>query len=175
MSAEDALLAALRTIPDFPSPGIQFKDITPILGDPVLLHEAVSRLCAPFREKGITKVIGIEARGFMLGALMAHELNAGFIPVRKKGKLPWRVYQQEYALEYGSDVVEMHRDAIAQGDQVLIHDDVIATGGTAEAASALVREAGGRVAGYAFLTELGFLDGRAVLGTSAPIHSVLVL
>lgn len=171
----DALAAALRTIPDFPKPGIQFKDITPILADPALLGEAMNRLLEPFRDAGITHVAGIEARGFMLGGLLAHALGAGFVPVRKKGKLPWDVYREAYALEYGMDEIEAHRDAFGPGDRVLVHDDVIATGGTARAAAGIVRQAGAHVSGFSFLIELGFLDGRAQLGSGAPIHSVLTI
>ena len=169
----DALAAALRNVPDFPKPGIQFKDITPILADPALLREAMNRLIEPFREAGITHVAGIEARGFMLGGLLAHELGAGFVPVRKKGKLPWDVYREQYALEYGMDEIEAHRDAFGPGDRVLIHDDVIATGGTARAAASIVQQAGATVSGFSFLIELGFLDGRTVLDAAAPIHSVI--
>ncbi len=170
---DDALARALRTIPDFPKPGIQFKDITPILADADLLREAVARLLEPFRGVGITHVAGIEARGFMLGGLMAHELGAGFVPVRKKGKLPWQVYRAEYALEYGTDVIEAHRDSFGPGHRVLVHDDVIATGGTARAAADIVAQTGAEVAGFSFLIELGFLGGRAALDAAVPIHSVL--
>ena len=175
MTTDDALARALRTIPDFPKPGIQFKDITPILADAALLREAVTRLLEPFRGAGITHVAGIEARGFMLGGLMAHELGAGFVPVRKKGKLPWNVYRAAYALEYGTDEIEAHQDSFGPGDRVLIHDDVIATGGTARAAASIVAQTGAQVAGFSFLIELRFLDGRAALGHPAPLHSVITL
>ena len=171
----DRLADALRTVPDFPKPGIQFKDITPILRDRVLLREAVERLAAPFLNVGITHVAGMEARGFMLGGMLADVLGAGFIPVRKGGKLPWKTYAEQYALEYGTDTLEIHQDAAAPGDRVLIHDDVIATGGTAAAAHALLRQTGADVAGFSFLIELGFLDGRRLLGVEAPVHSVLTI
>ena len=164
---------AVRTIPDFPKPGIQFKDITPILSDGALLHRAVLALAAPYEESGVTKVIGIEARGFLLGPMLAHHLGAGFVPVRKRGKLPYETVRAAYELEYGVDEVEMHVDALGPDDRVLIHDDVIATGGTAEAAQRLARETGSAVTGYAFLIELAFLDGRRRLGTEVPVHAVL--
>jgi adenine phosphoribosyltransferase len=171
----DRLAAALRNVPDFPKPGIQFKDITPILGDPALLREAVERLAAPFREAGVTHVAGMEARGFMFGGMLADVLGAGFIPVRKGGKLPWKTYREQYALEYGTDTLEIHQDAAAAGHRVLIHDDVIATGGTAAAAHALLRQTGADVAGFTFLIELGFLNGRRLLGADVPVHSVLTI
>ncbi|GIV62000.1 MAG: adenine phosphoribosyltransferase [Rhodothermaceae bacterium] len=169
----DALREAVRTIPDFPEPGIQFKDITPIFADPALLKVAVEHLAAPFEGAGITRVVGIEARGFILGSMVARHLGAGFVPVRKAGKLPYRTLRETYDLEYGTDTIEMHIDALGPGDRVLIHDDVIATGGTAAATARLVRRAGGLVAGYTFLVELSFLEGRARLDDGAPIHAVL--
>lgn len=167
------LARAVRTIPDFPKPGIQFRDITPILADPVLLQQAVALLTAPFRGVGITKVVGIEARGFILGGMLAHHLDAGFVPVRKQGKLPWHTVRETYALEYGTDTLEMHRDALHTGDRVLIHDDVIATGGTAAATHRLVQSTGAAVVGFAFLAELDVLNGRGTLGTSPLIQSLL--
>jgi adenine phosphoribosyltransferase len=164
---------AIRNIPDFPSPGIQFKDITPILSDRSLLRMAVNALAEPFLDSRISKVIGVEARGFILGSLLADHLEAGFIPVRKKGKLPYQTIRQEYALEYGTDIVEMHIDALVEGDRVLIHDDVIATGGTAAAAFRLAGRIGVEVVGYSFLVELGFLEGRNKLEPGPVIHSVL--
>ncbi len=169
----DRLTQAVRTVPDFPSPGIQFKDITPILADPKLLRFAVDSLADPYRKAGITKVIGIEARGFILGAMLADELDAGFIPVRKKGKLPYAKVAETYSLEYGTDTIEMHIDAVHESDRVLIHDDVIATGGTAAAAHRLVTSGGGSVAGYSFLVELLDLNGRDLLDNSLPVHSLL--
>lgn len=169
----DQLRDAVRTIPDFPSPGIQFKDITPILADPDLLKRCIEALAEPYLDAGVTKVLGIEARGFILGSMLAHRLGAGFIPVRKKGKLPFEIVASEYSLEYGTDCIEMHVDAITASDTVLIHDDVIATGGTAAAAGRLVREIGARVAGFSFLIELGFLSGRKELEKDVHIHSVI--
>ena len=175
MNPTDRLRDAIRTVSDFPEPGIQFKDITPILRRPPLLAEAVTALAAPFAEAGITKVIGVEARGFIFGAMLAERLGAGFVPVRKRGKLPYRTIRETYALEYGTDTVEMHADALEAADRVLIHDDVIATGGTAAAAYRLARQAGADVAGYAFLIELAFLNGRAALPEGVGVHAVLRL
>ncbi|WP_072715857.1 adenine phosphoribosyltransferase [Rhodothermus profundi] len=174
-TALEALKQAIRTVPDFPEPGIQFKDITPVLGHPELLRLAIDALLAPFQEEAITKVVGIESRGFILGGMLAHHLEAGFVPVRKKGKLPYQTLAETYQLEYGTDTIEMHVDAIKPGDRVLIHDDVIATGGTAEATVRLVERAGGQVVGCAFLIELTALQGRKRLPAHVPIHTVLQL
>jgi len=173
MDIAAALARAVRTVPDFPTPGIQFKDITPILGDPLLLPRAVEALAAPFVDEGITRVVGIEARGFILGAMLAQYLGAGFVPVRKRGKLPYETVAVAYELEYGTDTIEMHIDALAPTDRVLIHDDVIATGGTAAACYRLARHTGASVVGYAFLMELGFLRGRDVLEEGLQVHAVL--
>jgi adenine phosphoribosyltransferase len=167
------LKSAIRTISDFPTPGIQFKDITPILSDPTLLRTALNAVTDPFRDQGITRVVGIEARGFILGAMIADELKAGFVPVRKAGKLPYTTIREEYALEYGSDSIEMHVDAISEGELVLIHDDVIATGGTAAAAYRLVKRAGGIVVGFSFLAEIEALRGGGNLPPNIPAVSVL--
>lgn len=175
MSLSEELARAIRNVPDFPEPGIQFKDITPILGDQDLLRKAVQALAEPFEDAGVTKVIGIEARGFILGSLLAHHLGAGFVPIRKRGKLPYKTAEESYQLEYGSDSIEMHLDALNSHDRVLIHDDVIATGGTASAAYRLARRFSADVVGYAFLVELGFLGGRAKLNSDLPIHVVLPL
>ncbi len=169
----DRLRDAVRNIPDFPSPGIQFKDITPILGNRDLLKQSVEALAAPYLHAGVTKVLGIEARGFILGSMLAHRLGAGFIPVRKKGKLPYEIVTAEYNLEYGTDCIEMHVDAVDASDTVLIHDDVIATGGTAAAAGRLVRAMGASIAGFSFLVELVFLSGREALEDDIHIHSVI--
>jgi adenine phosphoribosyltransferase len=154
----------IRDIPDFPKPGIMFKDITPLLVDPGALDAAVSELAAWARPRGVDLVVAAEARGFILGAAVARELGAGFVPARKPGKLPHDVVTAEYILEYGIDVLEMHADALADGARVLIHDDLLATGGTAEALADLVERLGATVVGCAFLLELGFLDGRRRLG-----------
>jgi len=167
------LAARVRTVPDFPRPGISFKDITPLLGDPAMLRYAVDVLAWPFLHDRITKVVGIESRGFILGAMLAHRLGAGFVPVRKPGKLPYTSVSEAYALEYGTDEVEMHVDAIQEHDRVLIHDDVIATGGTAAATHRLVQRVGGEVVGFAFLAALDFLNGREKLDEALRIHTVL--
>jgi len=167
------LARAVRTIPDFPKTGIQFKDITPVLSDPELLRFAVTSLTDPFRDTGITRVLGIEARGFILGAMIADELEAGFIPIRKAGKLPFRTLRETYDLEYGSDHLEIQENAISPGERVLIHDDVIATGGTAAATARLVERLGGIISGFSFLIELDDLDGRSRLETDKKIVSVL--
>lgn len=165
----------IRTIQDFPAPDIAFKDITPILQDPNLLRYAVDALAWPFLRDGVTKVVGIESRGFIMGAMLAHRLGAGFVPVRKQGKLPHATVCEEYELEYGTDAIEMHRDALDATDRVLIHDDVIATGGTAAATHRLVEQTRGDVLGFSFLIELDALDGRAVLDPSLRMHAVLHL
>ena len=161
MSLELSQLRSLvRNIPDFPSPGIVFKDITPLLLDPSRFRRAVELMAAPFRGAEVRRVVSIESRGFLLGAPIALLLDAGLVPIRKPGKLPAARGRVEYALEYGTDALEMHRDAVGQGDRVLIVDDVLATGGTAEAAAKLARAHGGHVVGFTFLIELDFLKGR---------------
>jgi adenine phosphoribosyltransferase len=154
----------IRDIPDFPKPGVMFKDITPLLADPQAFAETIDRLAEPYADAGITRVLGAEARGFILGGALACRLGAGFVPARKPGKLPWTTTSAEYALEYGTDQLEMHVDAVGPGDVVLIVDDVLATGGTAAAKADLVTRSGGAVAGYAFLLELDFFHGREKLG-----------
>ena len=154
-----ALHGALRTIPDFPEPGVQFKDISPILADPALLRSAVRALAAPYADMGVTKVVGVESRGFLFGTPMADWLGAGFVLARKPGKLPAETLREEYSLEYGTDAIEIHADALGPGDRVLIHDDVIATGGTAAATVALVERSGATVVGLGFVIELAFLGG----------------
>jgi adenine phosphoribosyltransferase len=168
------LRARLRDVKDFPKPGILFKDITPVLADPHLFGRVVNALSAPFRGQHVTKVVGIEARGFMFGAPVALALNAGFVPARKPGKLPWRTLQERYALEYGTDGLEVHEDALRAGERVLVVDDLLATGGTAAAAGALVRRLGGELVGFAFVAELGFLPGRSRL-EAVPVHTLLTL
>jgi adenine phosphoribosyltransferase len=150
----------IRDIPDFPQAGVTFKDLTPLLAHAQAFASAVKAIALPFETSGITKVVGIEARGFIVAAPVAVTLAAGFVPVRKRGKLPWRTEQATYDLEYGSDALEIHQDAVAPGDRVLIVDDVIATGGTAAAAVELVERLGGAVVGLGFLAELVFLGGR---------------
>jgi adenine phosphoribosyltransferase len=161
----------VRDIPDFPRPGIMFRDITPLLLDAAALDQAVSELAALARPLAVDLVVAAEARGFILGAALARELGAGFVPARKPGKLPSETVSAEYTLEYGIDALELHADALAGGVRVLVHDDLLATGGTAAAVCELVTELGAVVAGCAFLIELGFLGGRARL---AP-HEVLAV
>jgi len=159
VTVED-LYKTIRDVPDFPKPGILFKDITPLLLDPRAFRQAVDLMTAPFRGSRVTRVVSIESRGFLLGAPIALTLEAGLVPIRKPGKLPAARGRVEYALEYGTDALEMHRDAVGAGDRVLIVDDVLATGGTAEAAAKLVRAHGADVVGFTFLIELDFLKGR---------------
>jgi adenine phosphoribosyltransferase len=161
------LAAHVRDVADFPKPGIVFKDITPLLAHPAALAAAVEGLSEPFRHLGITKVVGIEARGFIFAAPVALALGAGFVPVRKAGKLPSAINRQEYALEYGTDLLEMHQDAVGADDVVLVLDDVLATGGTAAATIELVAQTGAEVSALGFLIELGFLGGRGALGTAS--------
>jgi adenine phosphoribosyltransferase len=162
----------VRDIADFPKPGIMFKDITPLLADADALSGAIGALADPFRDLGITKVVGMEARGFIFAAPVAVALGAGFVPVRKAGKLPWSVNRQEYALEYGTDLLEIHQDAVAAHDRVLVIDDVLATGGTAAATELLLRQCGAEVAAFGFVIELEFLAGRGALG-DADVTSLL--
>jgi adenine phosphoribosyltransferase len=158
------LVEHIRDIPDYPKPGIVFKDITPLLADPTAFTAAVDAIAAPYEDEHIDKVVGIEARGFVFAAPVAYRHGAGFVPVRKPGKLPWRIEHDEYELEYGTDRLEIHRDGVHRGERVLIVDDVLATGGTASATVRLVERLGGEVVGLTFLLELGFLDGREKLG-----------
>ena len=153
----------IRNIEDFPKPGVIFRDITPLLLDPRATDEALDQLCDQAKGLGITKVAAIESRGFFFGSLIAHRLGVGYIPVRKKGKLPFTTLSVTYDLEYGTDTLEIHTDAIVPGDRVLIHDDVLATGGTARAAVELVEKAGGQVVLLSFLMELKALGGREKL------------
>ena len=162
----------IRDIADFPAPGIVFRDITPLLGDAQAFQGAIHDLCAPFRGLGIDQVAAIEARGYLLGAPMAVELGAGFVPVRKVGKLPFRTYRAEYALEYGEAAIEMHQDGLLDHHRVLLVDDVLATGGTMEATIGLVEQSGATVAGIAVLIELTALGGRSKLGEH-PLFSLI--
>lgn len=154
------LASSIRSVPDFPKKGIVFRDITTLLNDPAAFREALNIFHSHYRGRKIDKVVAVESRGFIFGAALANLLEAGFVPIRKPGKLPAKTFREEYELEYGHDAIEIHADAINPGDEVLIHDDLLATGGTAAAACRLVERAGGRVAGLAFLIELSFLSGR---------------
>jgi adenine phosphoribosyltransferase len=167
-----AARALVRAVPDFPSPGILFRDITPVLQDPAAFGEIIDRLAELARAQKPDLIVGIESRGFIFGAPLALALNVGFVPVRKEGKLPHQTLREEYALEYGSNVVEIHKDAVAPGLRVVIVDDLLATGGTARAASKLVKKLGGIVAAYAFVIELTFLKGRDTLG-DAEVHALI--
>jgi len=153
------LKSLIRTIPDYPKPGILFRDITTLLGHAAGFREAIQQLAAPFADKKIDAVAGIEARGFILGGAVADRLGTGFVPIRKKGKLPGRTIGQDYTLEYGVDVIEMHEDAIRPGERIVLIDDLIATGGTAEAAAKLIRKSGGDLIGAAFVIDLPDLGG----------------
>jgi adenine phosphoribosyltransferase len=164
----------IRTIPNFPKPGIMFRDVTTLMGDPRAFRQAVDELVQPFAGSKIDKVAGIEARGFILGGAVAHQLSAGFVPLRKKGKLPHNVITESYELEYGADAMEIHTDAIQPGDRVLLVDDLIATGGTALAAVKLLRKAGAKIAGAAFLVCLPELQGDTKLASSGVEVSYLV-
>ncbi|HKE84315.1 MAG TPA: adenine phosphoribosyltransferase [Vicinamibacterales bacterium] len=162
----------IRHVPDFPKAGILFYDITTLLRDPEGFKVTIEMLSAPFVGKGIDAVVGIESRGFILGAAVAHRIGAGFIPIRKPGKLPSTTIRETYALEYGTDTLEVHDDAAKHGQRILIVDDVLATGGTAAAAAQLVKKLGGELHGLAFLIELGFLNGRSKL-SGEEVFSVL--
>jgi adenine phosphoribosyltransferase len=166
------LRAFIRDVPDFPKPGILFRDVTPLLGNPRALAAAVRGLADPFRGLGVEQVLGIESRGLVLGTPVALELGAGLALVRKAGKLPWKTRRVRYELEYGSDTVEMHEDSVRPGQKVIVVDDLIATGGTAAAAVRLARDAGAEVLGCAFLIELGALDGRSRLDVDR-VHVML--
>jgi len=168
----DSLKRHIREVPDYPKEGILFYDITTLLKNPSALREAVDRFVWLFSDKQVDKVVGIESRGFMFAPMVAYSLNAGFIPVRKPGKLPAPTVSQTYDLEYGSDCVEMHEDAIEKGERVLIVDDLLATGGTAWATAELTSSLGGNVVGFGFIVELGFLNGREKL-QNYPIESLI--
>ena len=169
----DRLAQAIRNIPDFPKPGIIFKDITPIIGDPSLFREAAQRMGAPWRNMEIDALVAIESRGFLFGGAMAVEMNTGVVPVRKPGKLPCETVQATYDLEYGQDTLEIHADALGKGDKVLIVDDLLATGGSSEATARLVEKLGATVIGITFLIELGFLSGRSKI-EQYKVESVIV-
>ncbi len=168
----DSLRAAIRDVVDFPKPGIIFKDITPVLADGKLFRESISMLCETAGGVKIDKVVGIDARGFIFAAAVADRLGAGFVPIRKKGKLPWKTRQTAYSLEYGESIVELHEDAILPGESILLVDDLLATGGTAAAAVKLLDELGANIIGISVLIELGFLAGRAKLAPH-PVHAII--
>lgn len=171
-SDAESLAKVLRDVPNFPKPGIVFKDITPILASPAALSLAVEFLTQPFRDQHVDIVVGAESRGFIFGTAVARNLSAGFVPIRKPGKLPCKIRRAEYQLEYGSDALEIHEDAIRPGQRVVMIDDLLATGGTMEASCELVRLLGGQIIGAAFLIELTFLNGREKLH-GIPVHSVI--
>jgi adenine phosphoribosyltransferase len=156
----ERLKALVRDVPDFPQEGIVFKDITPLLADPIAFSTVIDLIVVHFGRGNVDKVVGIEARGFILASPVAYHFGAGFVPVRKKDKLPWETESADYALEYGTATLEIHKDAVTAGERVLVVDDVLATGGTAAATARLVERIGGKVVGIACLIELGFLNGR---------------
>lgn len=172
-SIVDLLKSHIRNVPDFPKPGIQFKDITPLLKNPDTLELTSQVLARPFRNSNIDHVIGLESRGFLFGTNLAQDLHAGFIPIRKPDKLPAKVISSSYELEYGTDTIEMHADALCDGDRVLIHDDLIATGGSAKAATELVEKLGAIVVGYSFIIELEALQGKEILKEDA-VFDILI-
>ncbi len=169
----DSIRALIADVPDFPKPGIVFKDITPILLDPSALREVTDALCKFGAQRGANKVAGIESRGFIFGTPVAQQMNLGFIPLRKPSKLPRKTRRATFKKEYGEDAIEMHDDACGPGDRVLVVDDLLATGGTAGAAAELIQGAGAEVAGFVFVVELGFLNGRDKLG-EVPVDALLV-
>ena len=174
MNREHEFLQRLiRDVPDFPKPGILFKDITPLVRDPAGLKMALDLLAAPFVGAGATAVAGMESRGFIFGVPVAERLGVGFVPIRKPGKLPAAKIREEYALEYGTDALEMHADAVGPGDRVIVVDDLLATGGTAAATVRLIRRAGAEIVGLAFVVELDFLSGRDKLADVPRVHSLL--
>lgn len=172
MSKSAALHAAIRDVVDFPKPGIVFKDITPILADGKLFRQSIDLLCETAGDRKVDKIVGIDARGFIFAAAVADRLGAGFVPVRKKGKLPWKTHQAAYSLEYGESVIELHEDAVSPGESVLLVDDLLATGGTAAAAVSLLDQLGAELIGVSFLIELAFLNGRQKLAPHA-INAIL--
>ena len=172
MSDISRLLAHVRDVPDFPKEGILFKDITPMLQNAEAFQQAVDMAAEPLMGEGIDVVLGVEARGFIIGAPLAYKLGAGFALVRKAGKLPWEKTRAAYELEYGTDALEIHKDAVAPGMKVLIADDVLATGGTAAACISLVESLGGSIHGFSFLIELAFLNGREKLAPH-PVRSLI--
>lgn len=160
MKTDEFLKSTIRSIPDFPKKGIVFRDITTLLKDPKALKLVVDRFYEEYKDKNISKVVSVESRGFIFGAALAYKLDAGFVPIRKKGKLPAQTMKQEYELEYGTDAIEIHADAIQTGDRIVVHDDLLATGGTIEATCQLVERLEADIVGLSFLIELSFLKGR---------------
>lgn len=169
----DHIRATVRDVPDFPKPGILFKDITPVLADAALLARTIDGMIDATGVLKVDKVVGIDARGFIFGSLIAARLGAGFVPVRKKGKLPSKTRGIDYSLEYGSNAIEIHQDAIAPGETVLLADDLLATGGTAAAALHLIEQSGGKIVGSTFFIELSFLNGREKLRGHGPVHALI--
>lgn len=163
MSLEARIKSVIRDVPDFPKPGILFKDITPMLADHQLVRDVISAIAHQYKNQKIDAIAAVEARGFIFGSILAQELQCAFIPMRKSGKLPYKTISQEYALEYGTASVEVHEDGIKKGWNVLVHDDLLATGGTASAAGWLVQQLGGNIAGFSFLINLAFLPGEQKL------------
>lgn len=170
----DRINAAIRNVPDFPKPGIMFKDITPVLRDPELFSAVVSHIAGQWRETELDVVAAVDARGFILGSAVAYELGLGFVPVRKVGKLPWHTVSASYALEYGTSTVEMHSDGVKPGEKILLVDDLLATGGTAAAAASLITGLGATVAGVQFMLELAFLNGREALSPFDVFSMIIV-
>ncbi|MBI4669290.1 MAG: adenine phosphoribosyltransferase [Elusimicrobia bacterium] len=166
------ITGAIRNIPDFPKPGILFRDITPLLGNAGLFKKTIDLLCRPYQDRGIDYAVGVEARGFLLAGAAACRIGCGVVPVRKKGKLPFKTFGATYDLEYGQDTLEIHQDAFSKGGKIIIIDDVLATGGTAKAVAELVEKAGGKVVGISFLIELAALNGRTKI-RQYPIHALI--
>lgn len=173
MTEAEQVKAAIRDVPDFPKPGIIFKDLTPVLNDPFLFRASINMIEAPLKKMNAAKVACIDARGFIFGAAVADRLGLGFVPIRKKGKLPYRCYERTYDLEYGSAALGVHQDAFVPGERVVIVDDLLATGGTAAAAAELIRDAGGELAGMIFLIELAFLEGRTRLPQTEVVSTIV--
>lgn len=173
MTLDQELRGLIRDVPDFPKKGILFKDITPLLLDAAALRRTIDGLAARFQGRKIDKIAAMESRGFIFAVPLAMQLGAGFIPLRKPGKLPWKTVKETYELEYGTDALEMHADAVAAGDRVLVVDDLLATGGTAQGAARLIQRCGGQVEGFGFVIELGFLKGREKLAPLGPVEALV--
>jgi len=174
MNLQERIKGAITVVPDFPKQGILYKDITTLFRDAELCRDILTQLSGQYREQGIDAIIGLESRGFMFGFALALDLDIPFVLIRKKGKLPRETYAVSYDLEYGENVIEMHKDALSTGQRVLIHDDLLATGGTADAAARLVHTSGATVAGFSFLIELSYLSGRKKLDSHSPSISTFV-